>query len=104
VENLAGSVAGRMAFDDHHRYTETDFQRIMDQSRQCAADCLVTTEKDYVKIAGRFQNPMDMVVIGIRMRFIPDDRAFSKWIMKKMRQRGGPADDSPGRFIREERD
>ncbi|PIP40631.1 MAG: tetraacyldisaccharide 4'-kinase, partial [Desulfobacterales bacterium CG23_combo_of_CG06-09_8_20_14_all_51_8] len=48
-----------MAFDDHHRYTETDFQRIADKARQCAADCLVTTEKDYVKIADRFQSPLD---------------------------------------------
>lgn len=89
VEKFAGSVAGMMTFDDHHCYTDADFQKIGHQARQCGADCLVTTEKDYVKIAGRFQTPMNTVVVGIRIRFVPDDRAVSEWIMEKMRQKGG---------------
>ena len=42
------SVAATKVFPDHHRYTPRDLETLEKLSREHGADCLVTTEKDWV--------------------------------------------------------
>jgi tetraacyldisaccharide 4'-kinase len=37
-------------FPDHHRYSASDIERLVDTARQIDADGFVTTEKDAVKL------------------------------------------------------
>ncbi|MBC2715065.1 MAG: tetraacyldisaccharide 4'-kinase [Desulfobacteraceae bacterium] len=84
VKALAGAVVGMIPLDDHHKYTETDYRLIVNQARKCSAEFLVTTEKDYVKVAGKIQSPMDIVVVGIRVSFKHDEMKFSEFIKEKV--------------------
>lgn len=84
VAGLAGEVTGAIGFNDHHTYTQTDFRRISSRAQKYSADYLVTTEKDYVKIAGKICSPIDIVVIGIRIAFSDQGGSFSDTIKNKV--------------------
>ncbi len=92
VAELAGEVAGSLGFGDHHAYTRKDLQMITARAAASGARYLVTTEKDYVKIAGKIgkavHNPvdvsMDIVVLGIWIFFLPDAPGFDETIQKNI--------------------
>lgn len=50
VRTLAGDVAGRAFFPDHHRYRAEDVRRVEDEAARAGADALVTTEKDLPRL------------------------------------------------------
>jgi len=52
IESLGGSVAGFIAYPDHHRYDAKDLHRIGREFSGAGAEVLLTTEKDGVKLAG----------------------------------------------------
>jgi tetraacyldisaccharide 4'-kinase len=47
---LGTEVRGFMAFRDHYRYRERDVRHIYDSADKCAADWIVTTEKDIMRL------------------------------------------------------
>jgi tetraacyldisaccharide 4'-kinase len=51
VDSLAGQVAPALRFPDHHRYAASDVQRIRRAAQRCEADLVLTTRKDWVKLA-----------------------------------------------------
>jgi len=51
VERLGLEVVGELVFPDHHRYVKDDLAEMRRREHQVHADCLLTTEKDAVKIA-----------------------------------------------------
>jgi tetraacyldisaccharide 4'-kinase len=46
-----GEPAGHRWFDDHHDYQAGEIRELRDQAKSAGAESLVTTEKDWVKIA-----------------------------------------------------
>jgi tetraacyldisaccharide 4'-kinase len=74
------NVTGAKAFPDHHQYTDDDLIAIEDQAKNRAADFLVTTEKDSVKLHGRLKIPMDTVIMGIEVSFKDQESAFADCI------------------------
>ena len=46
LEGLGSRLAGRMAFNDHHRYSLDDWWRIAAAARESEAELTITTEKD----------------------------------------------------------
>ncbi len=63
-------LSGRLAFADHHRYADQDRTMISETARRLGAELLVTTEKDYVRFAGRFAWPLPLLVMGVEMRLL----------------------------------
>lgn len=51
VRTLGARVAGRADFDDHHEYSQSDVAAIASRAREVAAEVVVTTAKDAVKLA-----------------------------------------------------
>lgn len=49
---LEAEIAARAVFEDHHAFTETDARRVLAEARRLDAR-IVTTEKDWVRLAGR---------------------------------------------------
>ena len=58
------AVAGFLALPDHHRYKAADLARIRKKAQEAGADCIVTTEKDLVKLG---QAGLGMPVYGLRL-------------------------------------
>ncbi len=69
-----------MEFPDHYRYSDEDLQQISNSAERAKADYILTTEKDYVRIAHRISWPADLAVIGVEISFGADEDAFSRFI------------------------
>lgn len=69
IEKHAGILCGFAGFPDHHFYGPEDIEKILKQSAGSSADLLVTTEKDFVRIAGRLPASVRMAVVGVRIAF-----------------------------------
>ena len=50
LENAGLYLAARIAFADHHRYTQSDMDRLQAAARGSNATTLITTEKDRVRV------------------------------------------------------
>lgn len=56
-----------IVFGDHHRYRLRDLDRIQRAAERTGSTWLVTTEKDAVKLAGRFPLPTATVRLGVEV-------------------------------------
>jgi tetraacyldisaccharide 4'-kinase len=52
LEETGGTRVGHRVFADHHAYTHADVRALQAAAGEAKADVLVTTEKDWVKLAG----------------------------------------------------
>lgn len=85
VETHAGRVAGHMAFPDHHPYTDAECEEIMRRAVAAGADVLATTEKDYVRVAGKMPGDVPIAVVGVKIIFTGDDEAaFVRFIRERL--------------------
>lgn len=50
LKNQNIELVEKMIFSDHYLYTKLDIENIIQKTRQKGADCIITTEKDAVKI------------------------------------------------------
>ncbi len=80
---MGADVRGFQGFSDHHFYSDKDIQAIQNAAVKAGATTLVTTEKDLARLHGRFQFPMECVVIGIRMS-LDNAMAFDRFIQNRI--------------------
>ena len=50
LDTLGVEIASRKTFRDHHRYSSGELEQLRRQAQLESADCLVTTEKDWVNL------------------------------------------------------
>lgn len=91
-ETLAESgcmLADFLEFPDHHHYSQHDLAQINSAAAHAGADCIVTTEKDWVRLDSHQQFRQTLWAIGIRIAF-PDD-TFDAFLRRKLSGSGTPA-------------
>jgi len=71
-----------ISFSDHHRYSPYDIGRIQQAARDGHVDCLLTTEKDYYRMAPSVDWPLDLVVVGVDLVF--KDKGFDDFILERV--------------------
>ncbi|MBA4368208.1 MAG: tetraacyldisaccharide 4'-kinase [Desulfobacterium sp.] len=81
--SLGCRISGYLEFPDHHEYSDSDFSGIVQAARENNAEMIITTEKDYSRIAGFIQWPLPLAVIGVSI-LIQEDGAFQNLILKKI--------------------
>lgn len=69
IKDVAGSMAGFVAFSDHHQYTDGELAGIAHEAVEKSADYIVTTRKDYVRAAGRIPGRIPVAVIDVEISF-----------------------------------
>jgi len=67
LKKMGADVCGFQGFSDHHFYSDPDIQAILKAAVNAGATALAFTEKDLARLQGRFQFPMECVVVGIRI-------------------------------------
>jgi tetraacyldisaccharide 4'-kinase len=72
VQQTCGELAGHMGFEDHHPYRPADMQRIVSGAHANNSECLVTTDKDFVRLPQTMRLPMPLLVLGIQIEFSDD--------------------------------
>ncbi|RTZ96238.1 MAG: tetraacyldisaccharide 4'-kinase [Deltaproteobacteria bacterium] len=69
IGRLGGHTVGHQGFSDHFSYNPADLADLGHTAVRLNADCMVTTAKDYVRIAGMRPLPLDLVVVTVEMNF-----------------------------------
>ncbi|MGH9553974.1 MAG: tetraacyldisaccharide 4'-kinase, partial [Terriglobales bacterium] len=63
INQLGGTVVKSCVYPDHHWYTEQEIETLDSLVRKNKATCVVTTEKDYVRIAKHDHVPCPIVTV-----------------------------------------
>ena len=72
-------VVATLAFRDHHAYSRRDVQRLANEARAAGATCVLTTEKDYVRLLPFRPFPMPFGWVPLTME--PDPLPeFRHWL------------------------
>jgi len=78
------TLAGTMAFRDHHPYSRADVDRVVAAAHHAGAAVIVTTEKDYVRLL-RWR-PFAMRIERATLTMEPDPLpAFRQWLTGSLR-------------------
>ena len=84
LDTLGFNIAHFAQFADHHWYSDSDLTAIEQVARRSSAQCLVTTEKDFVRIAHRKIWPLEMIVVGVRISFGEDEERFEEFLKERL--------------------
>ena len=74
-----------MEFDDHHGYSAKDLVRIVAAARRPGVECLVTTDKDFVKLPWNFRFPLDLIVMGVTISFGDQQDRWRDYIGRELK-------------------
>ena len=82
---LGFHICGNLEFSDHFWYTDRDLERVLRRSRETGAECIGTTEKDYVKIQKWIADLPELIVFDIEIGFSKEDGdAFKRFIHNRL--------------------
>ena len=84
IKKLNCHIKGFLMFNDHHQYSSNDLDTILQSALKAEADIIVTTHKDYIKIADMFCWPVELVVLDIAVSFGKDMERFSAFIESEL--------------------
>jgi len=84
VKDLGFKVTGFLEFSDHHPYTEKDLATILRCAENTGADRLITTEKDYARIALKAPLPIELIVVGVKVSFEDREQDFISFIRNRL--------------------
>ena len=70
LRDLGALLVGRERFLDHYRYGDEDLAALFASARADGAECLVTTEKDAVRIAENLVCPMPLYYLRLEIDII----------------------------------
>jgi tetraacyldisaccharide 4'-kinase len=84
VEKSGFKTRGFCEFSDHHRYSRNDLDRIVRTAQKAGADCLITTEKDHARFVHQMPLSMDLVVVGVRIKFSGDGQELMSFIQSRL--------------------
>jgi tetraacyldisaccharide 4'-kinase len=67
LRDLGALIVGRERFLDHYRYADDDLAELFSLAQQGGAECLVTTEKDAVRISERSAFPLPLFYLRLEI-------------------------------------
>jgi tetraacyldisaccharide 4'-kinase len=75
LQAVGGEMVGRRWLADHWDYSHHDIARINEEARRAGAESLVTSEKDWVKVARVVDERTSLPIWRVEMavRFLGDD-------------------------------
>lgn len=89
IESAGLIVSGHLFFDDHHNYSVSDYEMIVNGAVASGADTIVTTEKDHVKLAAFSEKIIESgkgwLVLGADHDFGRNRKEFESWIIGKVK-------------------
>lgn len=76
LENLGANVSERLLYPDHHDFTDADCRDMGEAARRCAAEWIVTTDKDAVRLEGRRVAGWPVVAVEIALEIADGAQAL----------------------------
>jgi tetraacyldisaccharide 4'-kinase len=94
LAGLGATVTELLAFPDHHPYTEADLLRVRSSARRAAVNCVVTTEKDWVRLREAPRLEVELWVLSVRLDMGADRanlvEALAETLRRKAAERALP--------------
>jgi tetraacyldisaccharide 4'-kinase len=84
VEGFGCYIANFLEFSDHYKYSKEDIFKISNMAVDSNADFILTTQKDYVRIAQGLSLPVDLIVIEIDILFSNGDEDFKVFLKNRL--------------------
>lgn len=78
-------VTGHIRWGDHHRYTESDRQKVRAKMQESGAQAVLTTEKDMVKLLHAAWAELPLYYLPIGVRFLKHEADFASFLREKIR-------------------
>jgi tetraacyldisaccharide 4'-kinase len=89
LSSAGWTVAGTLAFRDHHRFTARDLRRIALTARASSSAIVLTTEKDAVRLASCDLGDLPIASVPLVVSVEPREQ-FQSWLMTRLsRARAG---------------
>lgn len=83
ITDVGAQLVDSVRYPDHHDYTMTEMQDIMERVSNIGAEALLTTEKDAVKIPSEFihsERTLPLYVLNIKVEFTEGSKQFKELI------------------------
>jgi len=91
IEGLKSSrmeIAGTITFRDHHRYEQSDIDRLLALKKQTSADSFITTEKDLVNMGTLSSQLTPLQAARLRIELESPEQVLRE-LLKTIEQRSG---------------
>ncbi|MCG6893867.1 MAG: tetraacyldisaccharide 4'-kinase [Desulfobacteraceae bacterium] len=88
--SLGCEILSFRGFPDHHRYETEELHGIAATASAVSADLVVTTEKDYARIAHRVPWTAHTAVVGIRLH-LADEQRFHEFLTASIARKALPS-------------
>ncbi len=85
IEKISCNIKGFVGYPDHHSYSDIDLSDLLQSAMAKNVNFILTTEKDYVRIAHKIEWPIKLVVIGIKISFGKDENSFKTFISGRLK-------------------
>lgn len=85
--DLGAVLAGFRGFGDHHRFSAKEIHDLMAWKERTGADCLITTEKDWVRLEKEVPEYRDLAYLEIRSELLSGQEDFFRLINERIADR-----------------
>jgi tetraacyldisaccharide 4'-kinase len=90
LKALGAEPVAFKAFRDHHSFTEAEIRRLNEDIARLNADCLVTTEKDWVRLKDLAVECPNLAFLSITFELLGEHEQFFSMIREKVKQGQSP--------------
>lgn len=93
LEDLGTVILESMRYPDHHDYTMQEMQSVLRRAESLAAEAIVITEKDAVKVPAEVMQskwPIPVYVISVEVAFREGSSEFYGLLKEKLTEKLGP--------------
>jgi tetraacyldisaccharide 4'-kinase len=73
------------AFRDHHTFRPGEIQDLIAKKQRLSADCLLTTEKDWVRLKNQVTGCPDLAYLTIRFSILSGEEVFLRMLKNRLR-------------------
>jgi tetraacyldisaccharide 4'-kinase len=86
--SLGAEILSYRAFPDHHPFTLEEIESLMGEKDTAGADYLITTEKDWVRLADLLPQVQFLAYLTIKFDILSEKKRFFTMIRESMRKKG----------------
>lgn len=88
------TIVYRKHFPDHYRFAEAEIAALLDRAQSLQAECVITTEKDAVRLSDQWFYPIPLYYLRIEIEILRGQEHFDS-LIRRVCNPTGRSDDAP---------
>lgn len=82
IRDLGALIVYNHRFLDHHRFTDAEINEVFTSSLEHKVDCVITTEKDAVRLSADFEPPVPLYYLRMEIELLSGAQDFEKAVSR----------------------